>query len=75
MKFDYRTIVWSFGGGFFLAIVFAQIVTWFFPDISSKAGSIIVLFVTLGGMVMGFVLDQYYKRKKVNPLSKKGVIR
>ena len=80
-SFDYRTIVWSFGLGFFSTIVFAQLVSWFFPNISPKIGSFIVLFITIGGISTGLILDQYYKSKedfdkkgsrKSFPTSKKG---
>ena len=57
MKFDYRTLAWSIGGGFLLVVIASNFVSSAVPLWTSIP-------VTIGGMLFGFILDQYYKKEE-----------
>lgn len=64
MSDRYRTIVWVFGASFFLVMVYAQIITWINPPITSKWVIIVEFFIILIGMIVGYYLDKCYKKKE-----------
>ena len=62
MKFDYRTLVWTVGGYFLVLILGSGIMAKLNLNIWI---AIIPVFI---GVIIGFLLDQYYKKKEKHDL-------
>jgi len=62
IKIDYRTIVWSFGASIILIVILAQVSSWIKLDWT--IGRWLSIIFTIVGLIIGFILDQYYKKKE-----------